>query len=155
MMKAWSYWATLVVCVLNLLAGAPGAVAGATAGIHVLNAVLEVVALLIIRAGNASLLPTGFDNCSPTFARTVSPVSRIEFGGSPVAMLTRSRNSTRYCAESEIVNGSGGSEDHLLPPPPGLVLANLRTPEGQAAPFDVISQQEAEAERATHCSRKL
>jgi len=48
MMKAWSYWATIVVCVLNLLAGAPGAVAGATAGIHVLNAVLEVVALLII-----------------------------------------------------------------------------------------------------------
>jgi hypothetical protein len=48
MTKAWSYWATLVVCVLNLLAGAPGAVAVATAGIQVLNAVLEVVALLII-----------------------------------------------------------------------------------------------------------
>ncbi len=48
MMKAWSYWATLVVCVLNLLAGAPAAVAGATAGIQVLSAVLEVVALLII-----------------------------------------------------------------------------------------------------------
>jgi len=48
MMKAWSFWATIIVCVLNLLAGAPGVVVGATVGVRVLNAVLEVVALLII-----------------------------------------------------------------------------------------------------------
>jgi hypothetical protein len=48
MMKAWSYRATIGVCVLNLLAAAPGIVLGATVGIRVLNAVLEVVALLII-----------------------------------------------------------------------------------------------------------
>ena len=48
MMKAWSYWATIIVCVLNLLSGAPGVVLGPTVGIRVLNAVLEVVALLII-----------------------------------------------------------------------------------------------------------
>ena len=48
MMKAWSFWATIIVCVLNLLAGAPGVVVGATVGVRVLNAVLEVMALLII-----------------------------------------------------------------------------------------------------------
>jgi len=48
MMKAWSYWATIIVCVLNLLSGAPGVVLGPTVGIRVLNAVLEVMALLII-----------------------------------------------------------------------------------------------------------
>jgi hypothetical protein len=48
MMNAWSYWATIIVCVLNLLSGAPGVVVGATVGVRVLNAVLEVVALLII-----------------------------------------------------------------------------------------------------------
>ena len=48
MMKAWSFWATIVVCVLNLLAGAPGVVVGATVGVRVLNAALEVVALIII-----------------------------------------------------------------------------------------------------------
>jgi len=48
MMKAWSYWATILVCVLNLLSGAPGVVLGPTVGIRVLSAVLEVVALLII-----------------------------------------------------------------------------------------------------------
>ena len=48
MMKAWSYRATIIVCVLNLVAGAPGVVVGATVGVRVLNAVLEVVALLII-----------------------------------------------------------------------------------------------------------
>jgi hypothetical protein len=48
MMKAWSFWATIVVCVLNLLAGAPGVFLGPTVGVRVLSAVLEVVALLII-----------------------------------------------------------------------------------------------------------
>jgi hypothetical protein len=48
MMKAWSYRATIVVCVLNILAGAPGVFLGPTVGIRVLSAVLEVVALLII-----------------------------------------------------------------------------------------------------------
>jgi hypothetical protein len=46
--KAWSYRATIVVCVLNILAGAPGIFLGPTVGIRVLSAVLEVMALLII-----------------------------------------------------------------------------------------------------------
>src|ERR671921_717209 len=48
MMKAWSYWATIIVCVLNLLSGVPGVFLGPTIGIRVLSAVLGVVALLII-----------------------------------------------------------------------------------------------------------
>ena len=48
MMKAWSYWATFIICVLNLLAGAPGVILGPTVGVRVLSVVLEVVALLII-----------------------------------------------------------------------------------------------------------
>jgi hypothetical protein len=48
MTKAWSYRATIIVCVLNLLAGAPGVFLGPTVGIRVLSAVLEVVAVLII-----------------------------------------------------------------------------------------------------------
>ncbi len=48
MMKAWSYRATIIVCALNLLSGAPGVVLGPTVGVRVLSAVLEVVALLII-----------------------------------------------------------------------------------------------------------
>jgi hypothetical protein len=48
MMQAWSYWATIIVCALNLLSGAPGVVLGPTVGIRVFSAVLEVVALLII-----------------------------------------------------------------------------------------------------------
>ena len=48
MMKAWSYWATIAVCVLNLLSGAPGMVLGPTAGIKVTSAALGVVAVLII-----------------------------------------------------------------------------------------------------------
>ena len=47
-MKAWSYKATIVVCVLNLLSGAPGIVLGPTAGIQLLSAVLVVVTVLII-----------------------------------------------------------------------------------------------------------
>src|ERR687889_1450138 len=48
MMKAWSYWATIVVCVLNVLSGVPGVVVGPTAGIRATSAVLVVVAGLII-----------------------------------------------------------------------------------------------------------
>src|SRR5215203_156581 len=48
MMKAWSYRATIGVCVLNLLSGAPGVFLGPTVGVRVLNAVLEIVALFSI-----------------------------------------------------------------------------------------------------------
>jgi uncharacterized membrane protein (DUF2068 family) len=47
-MKKWSYWATIIVCVLNFLTGVPGVFLGPTAGIQVLSAVLAVVAVLII-----------------------------------------------------------------------------------------------------------
>src|SRR5215211_2543500 len=64
-MKAWSYLATNMVCVLNLFSGAPGIVFGPTAGIRVLSAVLEEVAhllhlvtpsMLIWVSGNSSIL---------------------------------------------------------------------------------------------------
>jgi hypothetical protein len=48
MMQKWSYWATIVVCVLNFLLGAPGvllAPGGALKGVIVVG---EVVAVLII-----------------------------------------------------------------------------------------------------------
>jgi hypothetical protein len=48
MMEAWSFWATVAVCVLNLLSGAPGLVLGPTAGIQITSALLEVVAVVII-----------------------------------------------------------------------------------------------------------
>ena len=48
MLKAWSFWATLIVCVINLLLGAPGIVLGPNAGIQVTSAVLAVVTVLII-----------------------------------------------------------------------------------------------------------
>ncbi len=48
MLKAWSFWASIIVAVLNLLLGAPGVVLGPTTGIQVLTAVLEIVAVLII-----------------------------------------------------------------------------------------------------------
>ncbi len=48
MMKGWSLWATIVVCVLNLLSGAPGVVLAPTAGLRATVAVTEVVAVLII-----------------------------------------------------------------------------------------------------------
>jgi len=47
-MNAWSFWATIVVCVLNHLSISPGIVQAPTTGIQVTNAVMEVVALLII-----------------------------------------------------------------------------------------------------------
>ncbi len=48
MLKAWSFWATVIVCVINLLLGAPGIVLGPNAGIQVASAVLAVVTVLII-----------------------------------------------------------------------------------------------------------
>jgi hypothetical protein len=48
MLKTWSFWATIVVAVLNLLLGAPGIVLGPNAGIQVTSAVLAVVTVLII-----------------------------------------------------------------------------------------------------------
>ena len=46
--KVWSYRATIIVCVFNLLSGAPRVFLGPTVRIRVLSTVLEVVALLII-----------------------------------------------------------------------------------------------------------
>src|ERR671921_1617349 len=48
MLKAWSYWATIVVCVLNFLLGAPGVVMAPGAALKAIIAVTEVVAILII-----------------------------------------------------------------------------------------------------------
>ncbi len=48
MMKKWSLWATIVVCVLNFLLGAPGVVMAPAAAIRATVAVLEVVSVLII-----------------------------------------------------------------------------------------------------------
>src|SRR5215212_2461991 len=48
MLKPWSYWTTIIVCVLNFLLGAPGVVLAPGAALKVLIAVLEVVAVLII-----------------------------------------------------------------------------------------------------------
>ena len=47
-MKTWSFWATIVVCVLNLLLGAPGVVMAQTAALKAAIEVTEVVAALII-----------------------------------------------------------------------------------------------------------
>ncbi len=48
MMKKWSFWATIVVCVLDFLLGAPSVVMAPAATIRATVAVLEVVAVLII-----------------------------------------------------------------------------------------------------------
>ena len=48
MLKAWSYWATIVVCVLNFLLGAPGVVLAPGAALKAIIAVTEVVAVLTI-----------------------------------------------------------------------------------------------------------
>ena len=48
MMKAWSLWASIVVCVLNFLLGAPSVVMAPLAAIRTTVGVLEVVAVLII-----------------------------------------------------------------------------------------------------------
>jgi hypothetical protein len=46
LMKPWSIWATVVVCVLNVLSGLPGAIVGPTAGIRVTCAVLVLAAVV-------------------------------------------------------------------------------------------------------------
>ena len=48
MLKPWSYWATIVVCVLNFLAGAPGVIMAPGAALKAVIAVTEIVAVLII-----------------------------------------------------------------------------------------------------------
>ena len=48
MLQPWSYWATIVVCVLNLLSGAPGVLMAPGAALKAVIAVGEVVAILII-----------------------------------------------------------------------------------------------------------
>ena len=48
MMKRWSFWATIVVSVLNFLLGLPGVLFAPSASLRVIIAVLEVVAVLII-----------------------------------------------------------------------------------------------------------
>jgi hypothetical protein len=48
MLQKWSYWVTIVVCVLNFLLGAPGLVMAPGAALKAIIAVTEVVALLII-----------------------------------------------------------------------------------------------------------
>jgi hypothetical protein len=48
MLKPWSYWATIVVCVLNFLFGLPGLLSAPGAALKALIAVSEVVAVLII-----------------------------------------------------------------------------------------------------------
>src|SRR5215213_3340370 len=48
MLQKWSYWTTIVVCVLNFLLGAPGVVFAAGAALKAFIAVSEVVAVLII-----------------------------------------------------------------------------------------------------------
>ena len=48
MLKKWSYWATIVVCVLNFLLGAPGVLLAPGAALKAVIAVTEVVAILII-----------------------------------------------------------------------------------------------------------
>ena len=48
MMRKWSFWATIVVCVLNFLAGAPGVVMAPGAALKAVIVLTEVVAVLII-----------------------------------------------------------------------------------------------------------
>jgi hypothetical protein len=48
MLKAWSFWATVVVSVLNFLLGAPGVVLAPDTALRALIAVTEVVAVLVI-----------------------------------------------------------------------------------------------------------
>ena len=48
MLQRWSLWATIVVCVLNFLAGAPGVVMAPGAALKAVISVTEVVAVLII-----------------------------------------------------------------------------------------------------------
>ena len=71
MTKAWSYRATIVVCVLNLLSGAPGVFLGPTVGIRVLSAVLEILAILIIVLVMCPSSRCAL-SCRTTLTRTIS-----------------------------------------------------------------------------------
>src|SRR5215208_3753762 len=66
MMKAWSYRATIGVCVLNLLSGAPGVFLGPTVGIGVLSALLEAGAVLrsVVAVSSSSQRAFGADQPS-------------------------------------------------------------------------------------------
>ena len=48
MMQKWSYWATIVVCVLNFLSGAPGVLFAPGGALKAVIVVGEIVAVLII-----------------------------------------------------------------------------------------------------------
>ena len=48
MLKPWSYWATIVVCILNFLSGAPGVLMAPGAALKAVIAVGEIMAVLII-----------------------------------------------------------------------------------------------------------
>jgi uncharacterized membrane protein (DUF2068 family) len=48
MLQRWSLWATIVVCVLNFLLGAPGVVMAPGAALKAVIVLTEVVAVLII-----------------------------------------------------------------------------------------------------------
>ena len=48
MLQEWSFWATIVVCVLNFLLGAPGVLFAPGAALKAVIALTEVVAVLII-----------------------------------------------------------------------------------------------------------
>jgi hypothetical protein len=48
MLKPWSLWATIVVCVLNFLFGLPGLLFAPGAALKALIAVTEIVAVLVI-----------------------------------------------------------------------------------------------------------
>ena len=48
MMKPWSLWTTVIVCVLNFLLGAPGVMMAPTAAMKVVVALTEVLVVLII-----------------------------------------------------------------------------------------------------------
>src|SRR5215210_5957373 len=48
MLQKWSYWATIVVCVLNFLFGLPGLLFAPGAALKALVAVTEIVAVLVI-----------------------------------------------------------------------------------------------------------
>ncbi len=48
MLKPWSSQATVIVCVINFVVGAPGVVVGPTAALRATVLVTEVVAVLIV-----------------------------------------------------------------------------------------------------------
>jgi hypothetical protein len=48
MLREWSFWATIAVCVLNFLSGAPGVVMAPGAALKAVIVLTEVVAVLII-----------------------------------------------------------------------------------------------------------